>query len=53
MGRDREGWVLPQVENVSIHTPAWGVTKHHFLDISILAGFNPHARMGRDHQLAK
>jgi len=38
-------------ENVSIHTPAWGVTRK--LD-SLQPGnlsFNPHARVGRDSDL--
>ena len=33
---------------VSIHTPVWGVTTQHFLFLSALFGFNPHARVGRD-----
>ena len=35
---------------VSIHAPAWGATMAIFADRSLISGFDPRARMGRDRR---
>jgi len=49
VGRDTATESVLYFVNVSIHTPAWGVTWTENQIETANAGFNPHARVGRDH----
>ena len=44
----RKEYDMDAVWSISIHTPAWGVTKQHAQTCRIINYFNPHARVGRD-----
>jgi len=48
VGRDCGRWSENLVTDISIHTPAWGVTAILSAISVMLSDFNPHARVGRD-----
>ena len=50
MGRDLRSVADTTIEAVSIHAPAWGATPI-LASSSLMGGFNPRARMGRDQLL--
>ena len=47
-GSDGKWHASSTIQNISIHTPARGVTKVHFLSMLALLDFNPHSRKGSD-----
>ena len=48
VGRDDDvQTALDKIDSISIHTPAWGVTKESVIAFESVY-FNPHARVGRD-----
>jgi len=48
VGRDKQAKYFDDEYDVSIHTPAWGVTEISTLSRTATKSFNPHARVGRD-----
>ena len=48
MGSDIFPESYPKQHEISIHTPAWGVTKGALTSSAVPDYFNPHSRMGSD-----